>query len=162
MEDDGGDPMKEAGILSTEEVKKVTPPIDRAEKGPVAVIECLEEIPCDACGWACPSGAIIKQGITIPPKIDYEKCTGCGQCVLICPGLAIFLIELVGEKARVTIPYELLPEPQVGQEVTALDRKGSPVAKAKVLKVLKSKDKTMAVTIEIPRKLFMEVRGMRL
>jgi ferredoxin len=162
MEDYGGDFMREAGVLSEEDVLKVTPPIDRAEKGPVAVLECLEKIPCDACGWACPFGAIIKEGITIPPKIDYEKCTGCGQCVLVCPGLAIFLIELNEEKCRVTIPYELLPEPQIGQEVAALDRKGTPVAKARVLRVLRSKDKTLAVTIEVPRDLFMKVRGIRL
>jgi len=162
MEYDGGDIMKEAGILSKEEIEKVTPPLDRAEKGPVAVIECLEKIPCDACGWACPFDAIIKERITVPPKIDYDKCTGCGQCVLVCPGLAIFLIELDGEKAKVTVPYEFLPEPRVGQEVVALDRRGLPVTKAKVLKVMRSKDKTLAVTIEVPRELFMEVRGIRI
>ncbi|HIE22791.1 MAG TPA: (2Fe-2S)-binding protein, partial [Candidatus Korarchaeota archaeon] len=52
--------MKEAGVLSDEDILKVTPPIDRAEKGPVPVLECLEKIPCDACGWVCPFGAIIK------------------------------------------------------------------------------------------------------
>jgi len=153
--------MKEAGVLSKEELEKVAPPEDRAERGPVAVIECLEEIPCDVCGWICPLGAIAKESITTPPKIDYEKCTGCGKCVLACPGLAIFLIELNGERARVTIPYELLPEPQVGQEVAALDRRGVPVTKAKVVKVMRSKDKTLAVTIEIPREFYMEVRGIR-
>jgi len=161
MEHDGGDLMKEAGVLSKEEIERVTPPEERAKKGPVAVIECLEEIPCDICGWICPVGAITKEGITTPPKIDYEKCTGCGKCVLACPGLAIFLVELNEEKARVTVPYELLPEPQVGQEVTALDRRGVAVTKARVLRVMRSKDKTLAVTIEIPREHYMEIRGIK-
>lgn len=152
----------EAGVLSEEEVKRVTPPIERAERGPVAVVECLEEIPCDACEWGCPFGAIKKEGITVPPKVDYEKCTGCGNCVFICPGLAIFLVELKGDRARVTIPYELLPEPKVGQEVLALDRRGNPLTKATIVGVRRSKDKTFAVTMEVPRESFMLVRGVRL
>ena len=33
-----------------------------------------------------------------PPKIIGEKCNACGQCVSVCPS---FVIDLVGEKARV-------------------------------------------------------------
>ena len=33
-----------------------------------------------------------------PPKIIVEKCNHCGLCVSVCPS---FVIDLVGEKARV-------------------------------------------------------------
>ena len=32
--------------------------LDRIRKGPVAVIECYEEIPCDPCRTSCPKKAI--------------------------------------------------------------------------------------------------------
>jgi len=37
----------------------------------------------------------------MPPKIDQEKCSGCGECVNACP---VSVIEVNNKKAKVTKP----------------------------------------------------------
>lgn len=77
------------GIPSAEELRGASgiPSQERMKKGPVAVIECVQEIPCNPCENACPFGAIkIGDPITNLPVLDGEKCTGCGTCVAMCPG----------------------------------------------------------------------------
>jgi Fe-S-cluster-containing hydrogenase component 2 len=101
------------------------------------------------------------KNINAVPKIDYDKCTGCKQCVGICPGLAIFVVKFKGNKALITLPYEFLPIPKIGETVTALDRAGKSMGKAKVVKVKKS-NKTTVVTIEVDKRVVMEVRNIRL
>lgn len=48
------------GIPSAEELRGASgiPSQERMKKGPVAVIECVQEIPCNPCENACPFGAI--------------------------------------------------------------------------------------------------------
>jgi NADPH-dependent glutamate synthase beta subunit-like oxidoreductase len=52
---------------------------------------CFE---CDACFGACPESAIKVLGKGKGYRIDYDKCTGCGACVLQCPTYAITLIPV--------------------------------------------------------------------
>jgi len=70
------------GSPSIEELEKSPgfPSKKRLLKGPVAVIECVQEIPCDVCGSACPFGAIKVASISSLPELDEEKCTGCETC----------------------------------------------------------------------------------
>ena len=37
----------------------------------------------------------------MPPKVDLEKCTGCGTCADVCPNE---VFEIVDEKSQVTRP----------------------------------------------------------
>jgi Fe-S-cluster-containing hydrogenase component 2 len=127
----------------------------------VAIIECIQEIPCDPCVAICPVKAISMKDINDTPKIDYDKCTGCKRCVGICPGLAIFVVKLKDDKAQVTLPYEFLPIPKVGETVKALDREGTPRDKAKVIKV-NSRGNTTVITIEVKKDLAMEIRNIKL
>lgn len=99
----------------------------------VAVIECLESIPCNPCGFICPVDAIRKDSLVTPPVMDWEKCVGCTKCVPICPGLAIFLQWIDGDKGYVTMPYELVPEPRIGDEVQLLDRSGRKIGEGKIV-----------------------------
>ncbi|MDY6986339.1 MAG: 4Fe-4S binding protein [Candidatus Thermoplasmatota archaeon] len=126
------------------------------------VIECYENIPCNPCVTSCPFGAISKQTITSVPEVDESKCTGCTICVSRCPGLAMFVIEEVGDKAHITLPYEFLPLPERGEKVKTLNREGKVVGEAEVVRVLtKGRDRTAAVTIEVPVELAGEVRNFR-
>jgi len=140
------------------------PSRERLEKGPVALIECIEEIPCNPCEQACPQHAItIGEPITNCPYLDEDKCIGCGLCISQCPGLAIFLIDLTHSQgsASVSFPYEYLPLPKEGQAVRAVNRTGEPICSGTVVRVqnLKTNDHTLVVTIAVPREYATEVRG---
>jgi Fe-S-cluster-containing hydrogenase component 2 len=149
---------EKTGVLSIKDLK--LPSGKQLQKG-VAIIECIQEIPCDPCMSICPVNAISMKDIDDTPKIEYNKCTSCKRCVGICPGLAIFVVKLIDNKAHITIPYEFLPIPKEGDIVTALDRKGKPKGSAKVIKVKRS-GKTTVVTIEVEKNLVMEVRNIKL
>jgi len=127
----------------------------------VVIIECVQEIPCDPCVAICPVNAISMKDINAIPRVDFDKCTGCRRCVGICPGLAIFVVKLEDDKALITLPYEFLPIPKVGDKVKALDREGISRGIAKVKKVNRS-EKTTVVTIEVDKDLAMEVRNIKL
>ncbi|GAB4282271.1 MAG: 4Fe-4S dicluster domain-containing protein [Candidatus Rifleibacteriota bacterium] len=154
------------GIITPEELKVALPPEERYKKGPVAIIECLQDIPCDPCVYACPVKAIqMKEGITDRPVLDFDKCTGCGLCVPKCPGLAIFIVNknIAPGKASISMSHELLPIPVKDQIVTLLDRSGKAVGEGKVLKVMNPPhyDKTVVVTVEVPEDKVMDVRAIR-
>ena len=153
--------FKETGIITYEELveKQLIPPKERLEKGPIAIAECPEEIPCNICVNACPFHAIKMDKIYEIPRIDPEKCIGCGVCVPQCPGLAIFVIDLSKpDKAYITLPYEFLPAPKKGDKVTLLNRAGEPIGDGIVVKAWQY-DKTWAVTIEVPKEKWFEVRS---
>lgn len=159
--------IEKTGIADENLIKEITPPDEIRARGPVAVIECFQKIPCNPCAKACKIGAI--RGfidINDRPVIDFEKCTGCGLCMIKCPGLAIFIIdETYSEKeALVKMPYEFLPLPEEGSFVTALNREGKPVCRARVEKVQTAKfqDRTTIISLAVPKELSMEVRCMSL
>jgi len=145
------------GVLSTKDLK--LPSKEHLEKG-VAIIECIQEIPCDPCVASCPVNAISMKNINALPVVDFEKCIGCGKCVGSCPGLAIFVIKSKDYKALITLPYEFLPVPEVGDIVNALDRWGNNRCNGTVKRVQK-KGKTMVITVEVIEDLAMEIRNIR-
>lgn len=160
--------LVETGYLKYDELSSLQklPTAERFAKGPVAVIECVQEIPCNPCEAACSFGAIcVGDPITNLPALCGDKCTGCTKCVSKCPGLAIFVINKVytEKTATVAFPYEYFPTPETGMEVTAVNRRGETVCKAKVIKVLNPAafDHTPVVTIEIPKEYADEVRSMK-
>ena len=153
--------FRSTGIIGTEELSKLglLPPEERLRKGPVAIIECPELIPCNICVDACPFKAITMERIIDIPKVDWEKCVGCGTCVALCPGLAIFVVDVSKpDKALVTVPHEFLPAPKVGEEVWLLGRDGKRLGKGKVVRAWE-RNKTWVVTVEVPKELAMEVRA---
>ena len=159
--------LSDKGYLCTSELKKRGryPSEERFQEGSVAIIECSQEIPCNPCEDACPFDAIkVGKPITNLPQLDEEKCTGCGQCVAQCPGLAIFLIDKTYTKkmSTVSFPYEFPELPEEDQEINAVDRDGKFVCKGKVAQVLTKKDfdKTAVITIAVPNKYADKVRSM--
>ena len=75
-------------IRIKEESPRPTP--ERQAQLPFVRLDCLYGFACNPCSFACPQKAITKSSTSVTPEIDYEKCTGCMQCVSHCPGLAIF------------------------------------------------------------------------
>jgi len=139
-----------------------SPPADR----PYVAIECPQEIPCNPCETACPSGAIeVGDPIIRLPRFDPDKCTACARCVAACPGLAIFLIDpAFGDgQGTVSMPYEFLPLPAEGQAVRALDRDGRDVGEGRVVRVRNPKafDATPVVTVAVAKDLLSTVRHIR-
>ena len=151
----------ETGYFSEEHLD--FPSEERMKKRPAAVAECSQPIPCNPCVDACPVGAItITKNINWSPIVDFEKCTGCGMCLGLCPGLAIFLVDLSKEKSQVTVPYELFP-PEEGQRVNLLDRAGNNIGEGTIEKIkkLKQHDRTLLVTLNVNKNLIRKMRGFR-
>ncbi|MBI5190940.1 MAG: Fe-S cluster domain-containing protein [Nitrospirae bacterium] len=71
-------------IALTPTAKKVHIRCSSHDKGPVVKKAC--ELGCVACGLCvkgCPEGAISMDNFLA--RIDYEKCTHCETCVMLCP-----------------------------------------------------------------------------
>jgi sarcosine oxidase, subunit alpha len=145
------------GILSLEDIN--LPSEEQLKKG-VAVIECIQKIPCNPCVDVCPVNAIKMKDINDPPVVDFDKCIGCGKCVGICPGLAIFVIKKTDDKALVTLPYEFSPVPEKNEKIDVLNREGKKVGVGVVKKIVKQ-GKTFVVTVEVDEKLAMDVRNIK-
>jgi len=118
------DELEELGVL---------PPEEMVREKRVALIECVEEIPCNPCAFVCRVDAIEKEDLCALGKVDWEKCSGCTLCVAVCPGLSIFLQQIKDGKGYVTMPYEVLPAPKVGMTVQLMDRSGKAVGEGKIV-----------------------------
>ncbi len=147
---------EETGIVDISNLK--IPTDEQLHKG-VAITECLQPIPCNPCKEVCPTNAIKMDNINDPPDIDYDRCIGCALCVEVCPGLAMFVVRIRENKAMISLPYEMLPIPERGQAVKALDREGKIVGDA-VVKAIK-RGRTNVVTVEVDKNLAMIVRNIK-
>lgn len=159
--------MEKTGVATQSEIEAVTPTQARRALGPVVMVECFQKIPCNPCATACARGAIERrEDINDLPKVDHDKCNGCGVCISRCPGLAIFVVdETYSEtEALVKLPYEFLPLPAEGGFVTGLDREGRPACRARVVKVMstKAQDRTPVVSVAVPKDMALTVRNIRL
>lgn len=156
------------GYLTLDELKKSIkyPSEERMAKGPVAIAECVQEIPCNPCEGACRFGAInIGEPIINLPCIDEDKCTGCGVCIAQCSGMAIFVVNKAygNGQGTVSFPYEYYPLPEKGQKVKAVDRAGKVVCDGEIVKVMnpESFDRTPVVTVAVPVEYTEEVRSIQ-
>jgi len=147
------------GIPTAQDIAQIAPPEERMLQGPVAVIECFQEIPCDPCHYACKRGAIREMAdINERPVIDYNRCNGCGLCIPKCPGLAITVADMScgGGRATVKIPYEFLPLPGKGRKVMALNREGRRVCEAEVVHVLNTAAMDMKAKVDEVNKAYLD------
>ncbi len=156
--------LEKTGVPDADQIKKITPSPGRLKKGPVAVVECFQSIPCDPCRYACRQEAIKEfKDINDLPVIDHDLCNGCGSCISKCPGLAIFVIDdTYSEKeGLVKLPYEYLPLPRPEEEENGIDTEGWEVCSARVVKVQNAKvlDRTPVVWLTVPREHLMKVRN---
>jgi Fe-S-cluster-containing hydrogenase component 2 len=159
---------EEAGIATLKELRASPgyPSDKRFETGPVAVIECIQKIPCNPCESACRFNAIVVGDPIINlPRLVEDNCRGCGECISACPGLAIFVVNKTHspDEAAVSMPYEYLPLPEPDSVVDALNRRGGRLCSGRVIRVAnpQKNDSTAVVTIVVPKRFSDEVRSLR-
>lgn len=112
---------------------------------PFVIIDCLYGFACNPCVFACPHGAISKNSTSSVPKVDYDKCIGCMDCVYQCPGLAIF--GFAPKKDWVFLPLEY--EVQENADVYLVDNFANIIGEGKIEKILKKANKTNIARIKI-------------
>ena len=154
------------GIPTKEDLAKVYPSEERMKQGPVSIVECFQKIPCNPCVKACNRDAItLAKDINDVPEVDYDKCNGCGLCISLCPGLAIFVVDKTysEEYALVKFPFEYVPVPEKGQQACAMDRAGNELGWFEVDRVISGgkKNKTYTISLKVPQELAMEVRNIK-
>ncbi|OQY10562.1 MAG: hypothetical protein B6I29_00985 [Marinitoga sp. 4572_148] len=147
--------LHRTGIPEIERISQITP----KNSNRYAIMECFQKIPCNPCVSSCPTNAISMDSLNDIPKLDADKCIGCGNCVAVCPGLAIFVIDK--QKESVLLPYEFLPIPEKGELVDVLDRSGNVLERNTVLNVRKMKDKTNLVEVKVSKENLKNVRHIR-
>ncbi len=118
--------------------KPAMPSIERMEQKGFVLIDCLYGFACNPCAFACKFGAITKSSTSTVPAIDYDKCTGCMECVYQCPGLAIFGYNI--KKGELFLPIEYSAEQ--GAEVYLVDNDGKIVGEGVIEKILQKSNKT--------------------
>jgi len=158
--------LSRSGVPTKKQLEAVKPAPERLAQGPVVIVECFQEIPCDPCYTSCKSGCFLPfEDINDLPRMDLDQCNGCGTCIGACPGLAIFMVdETYSEtEALVTIPWEFRPLPVEGSEVTGLDREGKALIPVTVRKVRPSARKNGAylLTLVVPKEYAFEVRSIK-
>jgi sarcosine oxidase subunit alpha len=157
-----------AEILKSRPGAVVTEDIPETAQGVFPVIHCAQEIPCNPCMTICPQGCIVTEGEDIRSLPEYvgENCTGCAQCVAICPGLAITLVDYRKDAnyPAITIPYEFAPETiHEGEVVTVLDTEGAILGNVEVTRVRTPKfaDQTLLVQVRAPHEIAKYIAGIR-
>ena len=134
------------------------PSASRMHARPFVLIDCLHGFACNPCAFACPHGAITKTSSSTVPVTDFDKCTGCMQCVYQCPGLAIFGYNL--KKNWLFLPVEYGVEE--GAEVFLVNNNGKKLGTGRVEKVLKKENRTDVVRVlshELSGEGLLEARG---
>ena len=160
-----------AEVLKSRPGAVVTEDIPDDDEGVFPVLHCAQEIPCNPCTSVCPKNCLVieEDDIRGLPQYTGEGCIGCEQCVAICPGLAITLVdyrdaENNGGLPTVTIPYEF-PEETIdeGDIVTVLDTEGKVLGNVKVIKVRAPRftDRAVLVRVKAPREIAKRIAGIR-
>lgn len=142
---------QQRGYYLREELIERLPSKEQLTKKPAIVIECIEGIPCNPCVKSCPVEAISKKDLFTPSEIDWNKCINCIKCVSACSALAIFMQQIKNGKGYVTLAYELLPEPKIGDRAKLMDRSGKILAEGAIVNPTYQVkgDKRWIVTVEM-------------
>ncbi|MEF3694048.1 MAG: FAD-dependent oxidoreductase [Candidatus Cloacimonadota bacterium] len=138
-----------------------------AEEGVFPIIHCLQEIPCNPCTTVCPTNSIHTEDGSLMALPRYSgSCIGCGKCVLICPGLAITLVDYRKDKLNptITLAYEITNHPvKQGDKLQMVDIDGKDLVEAEVVGFSELKKvHTALVKVQVPAKYAKQVASFRI
>ncbi|MBC7170323.1 (2Fe-2S)-binding protein [Candidatus Bipolaricaulota bacterium] len=159
-----------AEILKSKPGQRGAPPPPPGEDV-FPVLHCHEEIPCNPCASVCPQGLIRIDPDDVRKRPQYlptdgKACLGCERCVVVCPGLAITLVDHRKDPDRptVTLPHELGREAvEVGTQVTLVGEEGEELGEARVssVRAIDRNDRTVLVQVSVPAAVATRVAGFR-
>jgi sarcosine oxidase subunit alpha len=157
-----------AEILKSRPGAVVTEDVAEKEEGVFPVLHCSQEIPCNPCTSVCPRHCIVIEGEDMRGLPEYvgDGCIGCEQCIAVCPGLAITLVDFRDDEENpiVTVPYELERDSiREGDTVTVLDTDGTILGNVAVVAVRAPRfaDRAVLVRVRTPREYARRVAGIR-
>ncbi len=141
------------------------------KQGVFPVLHCHQEIPCNPCTSVCPNGLIHIDSDDIRKLPEYREkaadgCTGCQKCVVICPALAVTLVDYRkdADLPIVTLPYEFLGESIAEEDrMLAVDEEGEELGQVEVVKTrtVKRNDRTILVTVRAPSEFAEQIAGIQ-
>ncbi|MEN6444817.1 MAG: FAD-dependent oxidoreductase [Candidatus Cloacimonas sp.] len=137
------------------------------EEGVFPILHCLQEIPCNPCTTVCPTNSIqTEDGSLTAVPVYTGSCIGCGKCLLICPGLAITLVDYRKDKENPTlsIVYEVSNYPvKVGDKKILSDINSKELGEFVVSAVQDfPKQHTQIVKFKVPKAIAKKVAGFRI
>jgi sarcosine oxidase, subunit alpha len=161
-----------AEILKSKPGARAMPVPPAAEDGVFPVFHCSEEIPCNPCTSVCPQELIWIEPSDIRNVPQYlgpergEACLGCERCVVICPGLAVTLVDYRMEPLHptVTMAWEFPADSvAVGQQLVALDDEGAVLGTAEVVDVqpIPRGDGTVLLKLRVERDVAKQLAGVQ-
>ncbi|MFH1609774.1 MAG: FAD-dependent oxidoreductase [Candidatus Bipolaricaulota bacterium] len=161
-----------AATLKSKPGSRVSPKAPPREEGVAPVLHCHEEIPCNPCASVCPQGLIHIDPDDIRKLPEFrapegKACLGCERCVVVCPGLAITLVDYRDDPdwPIVTVPHELPPASiRVGSRVIVLDVEGGVLGEAEVTaaRAIERNDRTVLLKLRAPRAIAARIAGVRI
>jgi sarcosine oxidase subunit alpha len=136
-------------------------------EGVFPVFHCFQEVPCNPCTSVCKAGIIHTEDDRItglPYVTDRTACTACANCVAVCPGLAITLVDFRKDPdvPLVTLPYEIWrDEVKKGQRVPVTDEGGAVLGYYPVerIKIKKKYPRTLLVQVRMDKKIAKRAAG---
>jgi NADPH-dependent 2,4-dienoyl-CoA reductase/sulfur reductase-like enzyme/Fe-S-cluster-containing hydrogenase component 2 len=167
-----GDWYRTSEILKSKPGKTEKQKSPGKREGVYPVLHCYQEIPCNPCTSVCPHNLIqigdddIRKLPQFVEGGEGKECIGCEQCVAVCPGLAVTLVDYRKnqELPTVTIPFEFLGEKiSPGDRVMVMDDDGGElgVVEAVQVKAIKRNNRTVLVKVEAPAEYAEKIAGIR-
>ncbi len=164
--------VRMAEVLKSKPGARIAPPPPSDRWGVVPIFHCSEEIPCNPCTSVCPQELIHIDPADIRKVPEYlggllgEECLGCEQCVVVCPGLAITLVDYRQEPVQptVTLAHEFSAgSVSVGQEMMALDEEGALLGPVEVVEVnpIPRGDRTVLLKLRAPAEVATRLAGVQ-
>jgi len=163
--------IQQKAILSSKPGSTFPESTPQKRSGVYPVLHCTQEIPCDPCTHLCPLSLINIDASDIRKLPTFqeapEMCTGCANCVIGCPGLAITLVDYRSDKnlPTVSIPCEFNYENlKVGEKVALIDTEGEFVVNSTVKEIVQRKgfQFTRLIKVDVDAKNAEKVAGFRL